>query len=186
MNGSMSIYPPSSPRAGLVRAARNGTSTVAGHPIGPPSDGPVAIPLPPHQAMTMAAEWPLHSFVELGARRGAVRGGRLQARKVLWEWGLTHLSESVELLISELITNAIKASQSAERILPVRLSLLSDGQRVLIQVWDANPQPPVRVDANDDAESGRALLLVETLSEQWDWYVPQHMGGKVVRSLVTR
>lgn len=134
----------------------------------------------------MAAEWPLHSFLELGALPGAVPCARLHARNVLWEWGLTHLSESVELLISELITNAIKASQSAERILPVCLSLLSDGQRVLIQVWDANPQPPVRVDANDDAESGRGLLLVETLSEQWDWYVPQDMGGKVVRSLVTR
>ncbi len=134
----------------------------------------------------MAAEWPLHSFLELGALPGAVPCARLHARNVLWEWGLTHLSESVELLISELITNAIKASQSAERILPVCLSLLSDGQRVLIQVWDANPQPPVRVDANDDTESGRGLLLVETLSEQWDWYVPQDMGGKVVRSLVTR
>jgi len=134
----------------------------------------------------MAAEWPLRSFLELGALPGAVPCARLHARNVLWEWGLTHLSESVELLISELITNAIKASQSAERILPVRLSLSSDNQRVLIQVWDANPQPPVRVDANDDAESGRGLLLVETLSEHWDWYVPQDMGGKVVRSLVIR
>jgi hypothetical protein len=31
-----------------------------------------------------------------------------------------------------------------------------------------------------DAESGRGLLLVETISDKWDWYFPQDTGGKVV------
>jgi anti-sigma regulatory factor (Ser/Thr protein kinase) len=129
----------------------------------------------------MAGEWPLQDFIELGALPGAVPCARLHVRQVLWEWGLTGLSECVELLVSELVTNSVAASQSLERIFPVRLWLLSGRARVLILVWDANPQPPVRTVAGVEDESGRGLLLVETISSRWDWYVPhQGVGGKVV------
>ena len=50
--------------------------------------------------------------------------------------------------------------------------------------WDADPRPPVRVDAGGDAESGRGLLLVEALSQQWGSYVPAQMGGKAVWALL--
>jgi hypothetical protein len=56
--------------------------------------------------------------------------------------------------------------------------------RLLIEVWDSNVQPPVpRVLENGfpqvDAESGRGLFLVETLSERWGWYPTRNPGGKV-------
>ena len=60
---------------------------------------------------------------------------------------------------------------------------LSDKARVLILVWDANPRPPELIAANEEAESGRGLLLVETISERWDWYFPPATGGKVVWAL---
>jgi hypothetical protein len=66
---------------------------------------------------------------------------------------------------------------------PVRLWLLSDRQRVLVLVWDANPQPPIRIDVDLAAEAGRGLLLVEALSNKWDWYGHREMGGKVVWAL---
>jgi anti-sigma regulatory factor (Ser/Thr protein kinase) len=66
---------------------------------------------------------------------------------VLREWGLTAFSESTELLISELVTNAIRISQAATPSPPVRLWVVSDRAQVLIFVWDASPLPPV---ANDD------------------------------------
>jgi len=97
---------------------------------------------------------------------------------VLWEWGLTKFSERVELLVSELATNAVKASQSPDWIFPIRLWLRSDGARVMILVWDINPQPPRRVDAGEQAEAGRGLLLVETLSEKSAWYPHKELGGK--------
>lgn len=131
----------------------------------------------------MADDWPLQSFIELGALPGAVPCARLHARQVLWEWGLSGLSENVELLVSELVTNAVKASQPMEQIFPVGLWLLSDKAQVLILVWDANPQPPVWIDAGEEAENGRGLVLVEEISERWDWYFPRG-GGKVVRALV--
>jgi anti-sigma regulatory factor (Ser/Thr protein kinase) len=142
------------------------------------------IPPPPtHRWRSVADGWPLHSFLELEALPGGVRRARLHARQLLSEWGLTELSENVELLVSEVITNAVNASQSIQRIFPVRLWLLSDKARVLILVWDANPQPPERIAANEEAESGRGLLLVETISELWDWYFPQAAGGKIVWAL---
>jgi anti-sigma regulatory factor (Ser/Thr protein kinase) len=116
----------------------------------------------------------------LGALPGAVPCARLHARQLMWEWGLTRLSESAELVVSELLTNAMHASRAMEPITPVRLWLLADKARVLILVWDASPQAPARMSISEDAESGRGLLLVETISDRWDWYFPQDMGGKVV------
>jgi hypothetical protein len=54
-----------------------------------------------------AARWPLESFLELGAFPGAVPCARLHTRQVLWEWGLAALGETSELLVSELVTNAV-------------------------------------------------------------------------------
>jgi hypothetical protein len=68
---------------------------------------------------------------------------------------------------------------------PVRLWLFSDGQRVLIQVWDGNDKLPAPQHAELDAETGRGLLLVESLSAEWGSYPPERSGGKVVWALVT-
>ena len=132
----------------------------------------------------MVGEWPLRDFIELGPLPGAVPCARLHSRQLMWEWGLASLSESVELLVSELVTNAIKASRSVGRITPVRLWLRADKTQVLILVWDASLQEPARMNMSGDAEGGRGLLLVETISDRWDWYFPQEAGGKVVWALV--
>jgi anti-sigma regulatory factor (Ser/Thr protein kinase) len=151
---------------------------------GPGNGGP-AVPAPPvqHQGTSTAGQWPLQDFIELGALPGAVPCARLHARHLLWEWGLTGLSESVELLVSELVTNATKASRSVEHIAPVRLWLLADKASVLLLIWDASPLAPVRMNISGDAENGRGLLLVETISDRWGWYFPQETGGKVVWAL---
>jgi anti-sigma regulatory factor (Ser/Thr protein kinase) len=133
----------------------------------------------------MAESWPLRSSLELGALPGAVPSARLHARHVMWEWGLTALREDVELLVSELVTNAVQASQSMEWIFPVRLKLLSDRAKVLILVSDANPRAPARRKAGGGDEAGRGLVLVETFSEQWGWDAVPDTPGKVVWCLVS-
>lgn len=55
----------------------------------------------------------------------------------------------------------------------IKLWLASDRAQVVICVWDASPQPPVRVDATEDAEHGRGLLLVEAVSKRWGWFPAQ-------------
>jgi len=52
---------------------------------------------------------PLRSYLELGALPTAVPCARLHARQLVWEWGLDGLAESSELLVSELVTNAVQA-----------------------------------------------------------------------------
>jgi anti-sigma regulatory factor (Ser/Thr protein kinase) len=120
-----------------------------------------------HPGNVIAAEWPLRDFLELGTLPSAVPCARYHCRQVLWEWRLTGLEHTAELLVSELVTNAVAASRSAGSDCPVRLWLLSDAARVLIVVWDASPHLPVRADVGAEAEAGRGLMLVEMISDQW-------------------
>jgi len=136
-------------------------------------------------------QWPLQSFLELGALPSAVPCARLHTRHVLWEWGLAILAASTELLVSEMVTNAVQVSRAMTQA-AVRLWLASDGTQVMVLAWDASPLPPERADPGEDAENGRGLLLVEAISEQWGWYLPgEHVGtsardqhGKVVWAVV--
>ena len=64
----------------------------------------------------------------------------------------------------------------------VRLWLASDGPDVLISVWDGSSQAPVRQEAGPDDESGRGLLIVESLSRDWGSY--RTADGKVVWVLI--
>jgi anti-sigma regulatory factor (Ser/Thr protein kinase) len=131
------------------------------------------IPLPAaHWAARPAGEWPLHSFLELGALDGAVPSARLHARHMLREWGLAALGDGAELVVSELVTNGVQASRAMTHA-AIGLWLASDRAQVVICVWDASPQPPVRMDPAEDAEHGRGLLLVEAVSRQWGWLPAQ-------------
>jgi anti-sigma regulatory factor (Ser/Thr protein kinase) len=109
---------------------------------------------------------------------------RLHAKLVAQEWGLTALADAVELVVSELITNAVHASRVVGPVPFVQLELLADEERVLIVVWDASPCAPIRADASAGAESGRGLLLVEAASAQWGSSASP-AGGKTVWALIT-
>ena len=185
MSGGMSVETPLSLR-GVACAAGGGT--------GPESatarngSAPVRVPVPPSQGQDtpMARAWSLRSFLELGAYPSAVPCSRLHTRAVLWEWGLGR-DEGAELVVDEIVTNAVQASRSLSLPVAVRLWLFSDRERLLIMVWDASPNPPVRPDpeAEEISESGRGLMLVEAISERWSWYVTKLPWGKVVWALCT-
>lgn len=144
------------------------------------------VPVPPAQdpAANMTGCWPLRDFLELGALPGAVPCARLHARHILWEWGLTSLTDQAELVISELVTNAMRVSRAMRSAPPLRIWLLSDTRTVTVLVWDASSRAPARTQAGDDAEYGRGLLLVEAASIDWGWYAPQGGSGKVVWALL--
>jgi anti-sigma regulatory factor (Ser/Thr protein kinase) len=156
--------------------------------------GAAELPVPPSAARWVprpAREWARHGSLPLGALDGAVPSARLHTRHVLREWGLAALSDSAELVVSELATNGVQASRALAHT-SIRLWLASDLAQVLICVWDANPQPPVPVDAAEHADHGRGLLLVEAVSAQWGWF-PAEPGspwasgphGKVVWALIS-
>ena len=141
-------------------------------------------PFSTRQIREMSHRWPLGDFLELGALVSAVPCARLHARQVLWEWGVGHLGDTAELLVAELITNAIKASRETTLASSVQLWLLSDSTQILILVWDASPQSPVLKGVTDEAEQGRGLLLVEAVSEQWGWSSSEGGDGKFVWAIV--
>ena len=153
-----------------------------------------AVRIPPFAARREGSpvdQWPLQSFLELGALAGAVPCARLHARHVLREWGLAGLADSCELLVSEMITNGVQASRAMTQA-AVRLWLVSDRAQVVILAWDASPLPPVPADPRADSENGRGLLLIDAISERWGWYFPEQQpstgapgqGGKVVWAVV--
>ncbi|MGH7734824.1 MAG: hypothetical protein ACREOE_14320, partial [Gemmatimonadales bacterium] len=95
------------------------------------------------RAAPFAAQWPYQTFLELGALAGAVPCARLHARLVLREWGLAAVSDDTEAVVSELVTNGVRASRAAGHD-AVRMWLVSDLGRVVVFVWDASPQPLAR------------------------------------------
>jgi anti-sigma regulatory factor (Ser/Thr protein kinase) len=122
------------------------------------------------------------SHLDLAALPTAVACARMHARAITLEWGLPALADNIELIVSELFTNAVRATEhSRSRGLTtavVRLSLASDLRCVLIRVWDGSSQMPERQDAGPDDESGRGLMLVSYLSSEWGAY--RKANGKVV------
>lgn len=82
------------------------------------------------------------SSLILGALPTAVPCARLHAQQVLWEWGVPVDADAAELLVSELVTNGLKASWATGRNPPVWLRLAADVSSVRIEVWDGNAQPP--------------------------------------------
>jgi len=102
-------------------------------------------------------------------------------KKIVREWELPDLAETAELLVSELVTNAIRASRGL--LDPViRVWLVSDRSTLVIRVWDGSGEMPICQDAGPDSECGRGLLLVEALSKDWGAY--RRGRGKVVWVLI--
>ncbi|MFK0234144.1 SpoIIE family protein phosphatase [Streptomyces vinaceus] len=114
------------------------------------------------------AEW------EVPFEPSAVAAMRALAMEKLEEWGLSELTFGTELVLSELITNAIRHGSA-----PVRVRLLHD--RVLTcEVFDGSSSSPRLHYAKTTDEGGRGLFLVAQLSRRWGArYTPE---GKVIWS----
>lgn len=91
----------------------------------------------------------------------SVGRARELARAQLITWDLEALVDTVELLVSELVTNALRYGEGE-----IRLRLLRD-RTLVCEVWDAGLVQPRRRRARDTDEGGRGLQLVGLLSAAW-------------------
>ncbi|NEE20211.1 SpoIIE family protein phosphatase [Streptomyces sp. SID7499] len=91
----------------------------------------------------------------------AVARARSNASERLAAWGLEELAFMTELVVSELVTNAIRYGRP-----PVRLRLIRD-RSLLCEVSDAGSTTPHLRRARTFDESGRGLFLVAQLAERW-------------------
>ncbi|WP_342746992.1 ATP-binding protein [Streptomyces aidingensis] len=125
----------------------------------------------------------------LPGRLDSVRSAREFARTTLDGWQLPDQWDAVSLVVSELVTNALRHGVAAARpVNPVNpagpveavdpggaepsgveLELLRTARRLVCAVRDPGDMPPRMAEADAAAESGRGLHLVECFSDGWGW-----------------
>jgi Histidine kinase-like ATPase domain len=118
-----------------------------------------------------------------GASTGAVRAARHFTIATLRQWDVTGRSEDIALVVSELLTNAVRhaapgASGTASRS-PIRLGLIQPGPCILCAVADPSQLVPVPREPDYLAETGRGLHVISALSDNWGYTSPG-TAGKVV------
>ncbi|MFE5794670.1 ATP-binding protein [Streptomyces sp. NPDC056503] len=128
----------------------------------------------------------------LPARYEAVRGARKFTSATLDSWDLGDRFDDVALVVSELVTNALRHAvpdggcPDDPQGPPVRLHLMRWASRLVCAVRDPSRQSPETRGGEEDfsAESGRGLFLVESFSDSWGWHpLAGTLQGKVVWAL---
>ncbi|MFI5523213.1 SpoIIE family protein phosphatase [Streptomyces platensis] len=115
---------------------------------------------------TRVAEW------EVPSDPAAVAPVRAACLRMLESWGLASIDFTTELILSELITNAIRYGAQ-----PIRVRLLYD-RALICEVSDGTSASPHLRRAATTDEGGRGLFLVAQFAQRWGTrYTP---GGKVI------
>ncbi|RKE21724.1 SpoIIE family protein phosphatase [Streptomyces sp. TLI_171] len=111
-----------------------------------------------------------HTFAP---RAGEVPRVRHLVRSQLCSWGLEFVADTAELLIGELITDAVEVAHA-----PVEVRLVWTG-RLLVEIVDDHRELPVleHVEPLGEEGSGRGLVLVSRLADRWG---AEHRPGRRV------
>ncbi|MER7407384.1 SpoIIE family protein phosphatase [Streptomyces sp. NPDC000070] len=101
-----------------------------------------------------------------------VADARRRATRQLARWGLDGLAFTTELVVSELVTNAIRHATG-----PIRLRLIRE-RALVCEVFDSGATAPHLRHPRTTDEGGRGLLLVSQLTQRWgSRFVPE---GKII------
>ncbi|WP_406348211.1 ATP-binding protein [Streptomyces sp. NBC_00144] len=119
----------------------------------------------------------------------AVRGARHFTKSTLTSWGIGERFDDVALVVSELVTNALRhalpTDAPRDEDAPVRLHLMRWTTRLVCAVRDPSDSAPAARPTDDfAAESGRGLFLVDSFADSWGWHpLAGTLHGKVVWAL---
>ncbi|MFF8271552.1 SpoIIE family protein phosphatase [Streptomyces sp. NPDC016562] len=99
---------------------------------------------------------------DLSSDPSVVGDARRQATEQLTAWGLDEAAFVTELVVSELVTNAIRYGQP-----PIQLRLIHEDSTLICEVSDASNTAPHMRRARTFDEGGRGLMLVAQLAQRW-------------------
>src|SRR5882757_8224006 len=125
--------------------------------------------------------------LDLAAVRTAAGCARVFTTSTLTKWKALSVIDDAELIVSELVTNAVMATGNMgkrptwpelEGVAVITVCLVGLKNSIVIEVRDCDPSEPVLKDATPDDDNGRGLFLVDSLASRWGSF-PYH-GGKVV------
>lgn len=130
-----------------------------------------------------AVRMPLIAVRTMGADAGSVRAARDFTIATLRRWGTAERAQDVAIVVSELLTNALRHAlpEQADTLSrwPIRLGLLRHGSGVLCAVADPGRAVPVPQVPEPLTENGRGLQMVSALCDRWGYTTPGD-AGKVV------
>jgi anti-sigma regulatory factor (Ser/Thr protein kinase) len=112
--------------------------------------------------------------VALTTGPAAAAEARSEVRAAICVWAVSVDPDVAVLLTSELVTNAIKHGAGET----ITLAITCSSGHLRVDVHDTARSLPVLMDAAADAETGRGLMLVTTLSYEWGFYCTP--AGKAV------
>jgi two-component sensor histidine kinase len=92
----------------------------------------------------------------------------------LAEWGLTHLGDTVTLLVTELVSNGVRHAKTA-----LELILSYDGSCLRIAVVDGDTRPPRPTSRRGLSAGGWGLALVDSLATEWGADIDDNRGKTV-------
>ncbi len=149
-----------------------------------------ALPASPPQLLPVPSAWwetPAVTSRPLNPVAEECRNARQFVRELLTCWGLSYLSDDAELIIAELVGNAVRHGMRAAPQLRragsshsvLRLCLLRRVGEVMLAVTDPSDDAPKPKAPSDSGESGRGLQIVGALSYVWGWS-PIEGSGKAV------
>jgi anti-sigma regulatory factor (Ser/Thr protein kinase) len=143
---------------------------------------------PPDPALTGWAGPPRVATRALSAQAGSVRAARYFTLATLRRWGTAHSSQDIAIVVSEMVTNALRhglpGSGDVGSRRPVRLGLMQQGPWVLCAVADPGNAVPVPRTPGPLAEAGRGLQMICAFSDLWGYTAPSD-AGKVVWAMFT-
>jgi anti-sigma regulatory factor (Ser/Thr protein kinase) len=138
-------------------------------------------PAPPEELPSGTPGYPRLATRTPGAGAGSLRAARTFTAATLARWGIAERSDDIVVVVSELLTNAVRHAGPGRNWngQPIRLGLLQPGPCILCAVADPSGHVPTIRESGGFDENGRGLHVVGSLSDDWGWTAPD-ARGKVV------